>query len=166
MIFSIGITHIISLRIILNRSSSSLLGYRLENIKQSQPSKWRRLTLNRRQMINYSFNDTQFFIFPGESPIVRAYLDVVRDTVCGLTLLTQEHVEEGNRNDIGPLNIDLRLKGLDWPLIGITMVGQRRLINIEWALRLVIAQNIPGDFIECGVWRVVAQSLLVLYSEH
>ncbi len=33
------------------------------------------------------------------------------------------------------------------------MIGQRRLINIEWALRFVIANNIPGDFIPYRVWR-------------
>ena len=33
------------------------------------------------------------------------------------------------------------------------MIGQRRLINIEWALRRVISLNVPGDFMECGVWR-------------
>jgi hypothetical protein len=46
-----------------------------------------------------------------------------------------------------------RVKGLDWPLIGITMVGQRRLVNVEWALRFVISNKVPGDLIECGVWR-------------
>ncbi|CAF1327584.1 unnamed protein product [Rotaria sp. Silwood1] len=95
----------------------------------------------------------QNFSFPSESPLVRAYLDVVRDTVCGLTLRSQERAVDGDRNHIRPLNIDQRIKGLDWPLIGITMVGQKRLINIEWSLRLVIANEIPGDFIECGVWR-------------
>ncbi|CAF4691486.1 unnamed protein product [Rotaria sp. Silwood2] len=33
------------------------------------------------------------------------------------------------------------------------MVGKKRVINIEWSLILVIANEIPGDFIECGVWR-------------
>jgi hypothetical protein len=45
------------------------------------------------------------------------------------------------------------MSGDDWPSIGITMLGQKRLVNIKWASRSVIANNIPGDFIECGVWR-------------
>jgi O-methyltransferase len=34
-----------------------------------------------------------------------------------------------------------------------TMVGHQRLDNVEVAVRLAIEENIPGDLIECGVWR-------------
>ncbi|CAF2157574.1 unnamed protein product [Rotaria magnacalcarata] len=84
--------------------------------------------------------------------MVRAYLDVVRDTVCGLTLRTQERAYRSD-NQSRPMDINERIKGLDWPITGITMIGQRRLINIEWAIRFVIANGVMGDFIECGVWR-------------
>ena len=47
----------------------------------------------------------------------------------------------------------LRENGLDWPLFGYTMVGMRRLENIEYCIRSVIADEIGGDFVECGVWR-------------
>ena len=97
--------------------------------------------------------DNQRIIFPNESPLIRRYLDVVRDTVCGLTLQTQERAVEGDVNNIKPLNIEKRIQGLDWPLFGITMVGQSRLMNLEWALRFVIVNGVLGDFIECGVWR-------------
>jgi hypothetical protein len=96
----------------------------------------------------------QLFTFPDESPFVRLYLNVVRDTVCGLTLRTQEHAAQGIPIvKIVPMDVAQRIVGEDWPAIGITMIGQSRLINIEWALRFVIANNISGDFIECGVWR-------------
>ena len=94
------------------------------------------------------------FPFPDESPLVRLYLNVVRDTVCGLTLRTQELSVETNIDaKKRPFNLEQRIAGEDWPSIGITMIGQRRLINLEWAIRFAIANNIPGDFIECGVWR-------------
>lgn len=94
------------------------------------------------------------FIISSESPIVRLYLDTIRDTVCGLTLRTREFsVVPGVRIKKKTLDIESRILGVDWPWIGITMIGQNRLVNIEWALRLVIDTNIPGDFIECGVWR-------------
>jgi len=153
VVLCVGIAFTISLLICLTQSLKSWHEYLFENSRSDQLPKWETLTSNLRQMINYSSNDSQFFIFPDESHLVRAYLDVVRDTVCGLTLRTQEQAVHGSLSNIRPLNIDQRLKGLDWPLIGITMVGQKRLINIEWALRLVISKNIPGDFIECGVWR-------------
>ncbi len=101
-----------------------------------------------------SNDNRELFIFPDESPYIRLYLDVVRDTVCGLTLRTREHAAAGiTVVKIVPLEVPKRIVGSDWPLIGITMIGQKRLVNIEWALRFVIAYNIPGDFIECGVWR-------------
>ncbi len=34
-----------------------------------------------------------------------------------------------------------------------TMIGRVRLENIEVCLRQIIAENIPGDCVECGVWR-------------
>lgn len=43
--------------------------------------------------------------------------------------------------------------GLDWPAQAETMVGLRRLDNIRKAIETVIKEDIPGDFIETGVWR-------------
>jgi hypothetical protein len=34
-----------------------------------------------------------------------------------------------------------------------TMIGRRRLENIEFCLSEVLAKNVPGDCMECGVWR-------------
>ncbi|CAF4644518.1 unnamed protein product [Rotaria socialis] len=109
-------------------------------------------TSDLRHVTNISYEGYQFFVFSHESPMVRAYLDVVRDTVCGLTLRTRERAYSSD-SQARPMDIGQRIKGLDWPLTGITMVGQRRLINIEWAIRFVIANDVMGDFIECGVWR-------------
>jgi hypothetical protein len=99
-------------------------------------------------------DDKELPLISNESPLVRLYLDIVRDTVCGLTLRTQESSVVPGINVIKhPFDITLRTAGEDWPLIGISMIGQSRLINIEWALRFVIANDVSGDFIECGVWR-------------
>jgi len=46
-----------------------------------------------------------------------------------------------------------RLNGLDWPTYADTMVGLKRLENIQYCFQEVIKNNIPGDFIETGVWR-------------
>ncbi|CAF3437351.1 unnamed protein product [Rotaria socialis] len=110
-----------------------------------------RRTSHIRHIRNISYEGYQFFVFSDESPMVRANVDVVRDTVCGLALRTQECAYVDNKTC--PMDINQRIKGLDWPLTGITMVGQRRLINIEWAIRFVIANGVKGDYIECGVWR-------------
>ena len=43
--------------------------------------------------------------------------------------------------------------GEDWPMIGYSMIGKHRLANIQYCLETVHEANIPGDFVECGVWR-------------
>jgi hypothetical protein len=47
----------------------------------------------------------------------------------------------------------LREQGLDWPLFGFTMTGTRRLENLQSCLEACLRENIPGDFVETGVWR-------------
>lgn len=135
--------------ILIKSSYKSLLVSELES---SSPPRSVKSTI--RRVIISSSADNQSIIFKDESPLVRLYLDTVRDTVCGLTLRTQEQsVLPGVTADKIPFNLEKRIAGEDWPLIGISMIGQKRLINIEWALRLVIGNEVPGDFIECGVWR-------------
>lgn len=52
-----------------------------------------------------------------------------------------------------PFNPDLRENGMDWPLMADTMIGLKRLDNIQYCIEEVIRNNIPGDLIETGVWR-------------
>lgn len=49
--------------------------------------------------------------------------------------------------------IELRKEGIGWPVNGLTMVGMKRLDNIQFCVEDVIKNNIPGDVIETGVWR-------------
>jgi cephalosporin hydroxylase len=46
-----------------------------------------------------------------------------------------------------------RFEGKSWPKTGDTMIGYKRLSNIEFCLIDIIRKNIPGDCIETGVWR-------------
>lgn len=46
-----------------------------------------------------------------------------------------------------------REEGRDWPSIAYTMVGMKRLNNVQHAIETILAQNVPGDIVECGVWR-------------
>ncbi len=46
-----------------------------------------------------------------------------------------------------------RINGVDWPAYADSMVGMKRIDNIEFCFREVIKNNVPGDFIETGVWR-------------
>ena len=43
--------------------------------------------------------------------------------------------------------------GQDWPDVAHTMIGMKRLDNLQYCIEEVIANDIKGDFIETGVWR-------------
>eukprot|EP01105_Mastigella_eilhardi_P002278 TRINITY_DN1278_c0_g1_i2.p1 TRINITY_DN1278_c0_g1~~TRINITY_DN1278_c0_g1_i2.p1 ORF type:complete len:327 (-),score=81.79 TRINITY_DN1278_c0_g1_i2:62-1042(-) len=90
-----------------------------------------------------------------EAMLERHYLDTVRDSLLGLTHRTTELSVAPNAGDrvVHALVLNDRVEGKDWPVFGLTMVGGRRMENIEWALRKVVGEGVPGDFMECGVWR-------------
>jgi O-methyltransferase len=46
-----------------------------------------------------------------------------------------------------------RIGGEYWPGYADTMIGVKRLDNIEHCVRSVLSENIPGNLIETGVWR-------------
>ena len=53
-----------------------------------------------------------------------------------------------------------RIVGKDWPVYADTMIGLKRLENIEFCLNKIIDDGIPGDLIETGVWRGGATILM------
>jgi O-methyltransferase len=75
--------------------------------------------------------------------------------------LTVAPVSEPDRQD--------RISGNDWPANGMTMVGLKRLTNVQECVRQVIADRIPGDLIETGVWRggtaILMRALLDVYDD-
>ena len=61
-----------------------------------------------------------------------------------------------------------RWEGRDWPLFGYTMAGRRRLDNVQACIEDVLAEDVPGDFIEAGAWRggttIFMRALLKAYG--
>lgn len=53
----------------------------------------------------------------------------------------------------GGFETDVRLMGRDWPSNAHTMIGAARMRNVRFAVESIIADQIPGDLIEAGVWR-------------
>lgn len=47
----------------------------------------------------------------------------------------------------------LREQGYDWPSRAESMIGLRRMDNIQQAIATIVAEDVPGDLIETGVWR-------------
>jgi O-methyltransferase len=54
---------------------------------------------------------------------------------------------------IEPDRMGERQEGRDWPLEAETMVGLKRLENLQDCVTSVIRNGVPGDLIETGVWR-------------
>jgi O-methyltransferase len=48
---------------------------------------------------------------------------------------------------------EVREEGRDWPSDAESMVGLRRMANIKHCVEQVLADRVPGDLIETGVWR-------------
>jgi O-methyltransferase len=53
------------------------------------------------------------------------------------------------------VNVDpsKRLEGEDWPADAETMIGMKRLDNIQDCIETILRDEVPGDVIETGVWR-------------
>jgi O-methyltransferase len=52
-----------------------------------------------------------------------------------------------------PFDPAARQTGGDWPLFGYTMIGMDRLSQLQRCIETVLAEAVPGDLIETGVWR-------------
>lgn len=96
------------------------------------------------------------------------YLDLIKKVL--LRLIPGEHYQAVGRENIqkelqallepnqwevvkrNPLP-ETRREGLDWPADAETMIGLKRLENIQHCVADVIEKNVPGDLIETGVWR-------------
>lgn len=50
-------------------------------------------------------------------------------------------------------NTDERMNGRDWPHYAETMIGYKRLSNLQYCVTDIIENNVEGDLIETGVWR-------------
>jgi hypothetical protein len=64
---------------------------------------------------------------------------------------------------------DRRAEGQDWPADAETMIGLKRLENIQTCVTDVIEKGVPGDLIETGVWRggacIFMRAVLQAYGE-
>ena len=76
------------------------------------------------------------------------YLDLIKKS------LLNAIYQDDNYND------KARENGKDWPQKAHTMIGLKRLNNIQFCIEDVLEKNIPGDVIETGVWRGGATILM------
>jgi O-methyltransferase len=51
------------------------------------------------------------------------------------------------------LDREKRIEGRDWPPSALTMIGMKRLDNLQACVEGVLLQGVPGDIVEAGTWR-------------
>ena len=91
-------------------------------------------------------------------PVVRVMIDVVA------RLARSAGLEIARR----PANESAKEEGRIWPVLADTMIGLKRLDNLQFCVETVLRDGIPGDLIETGVWRggscIFMRSILMAYG--
>ena len=77
------------------------------------------------------------------------YLDLLKKVLTRIIFPDRIMGAEGEE----PFDPGAREIGMDWPSEAETMVGLRRLDNLEFCVADVVRRGVPGDLIETGVWR-------------
>jgi hypothetical protein len=93
------------------------------------------------------------------------YLQLMKLALTGLTeseptkmLIGEDRSREGMT--VVPATVEERTIGYDWPANALTMVGMQRLDNLQACVETALADGVPGDLIETGVWRGGASMLM------
>jgi O-methyltransferase len=104
---------------------------------------------------------------PGPEPeaLRRAYLELLKLALCDLVGTTTGSVgrmEDGivASRELAGDGRRLRAAGMDWPKYGLTMVGLRRLDDLQGCVEQIVRDGVEGDLIEAGSWRGGASMLM------
>lgn len=84
------------------------------------------------------------------------YLDLLKRSLTGMLIRDPSIYQLNTPITPGktyPYDHILRETGADWPSQALTMVGLKRLENIEECMLDIWADEVDGDFLEAGVWR-------------
>ncbi len=77
-------------------------------------------------------------------------------------------LEDPPEGEYAKFHRGIREHGWDWPSRAFTMTGMKRLRNFRHLIERVIADGIPGDIIETGVWRggstIMARAVLAAFD--
>ncbi len=100
---------------------------------------------------------------PGLERMRTAYLDLLKLCLCdlaGARTLSVSRTGDTRRaesqvkcRELDEAELSLRVAGAEWPFSGLTMIGLKRLDDLQACVESVVADGIEGDVIEAGVWR-------------
>lgn len=95
---------------------------------------------------------------PDAQALRAAYLDLLKLALCDLTGTSTVSVGKWPDGSLTSRELRgehrrLRSAGMDWPLQGLTMVGLKRLDDLQACVESVVRDGVAGDLIEAGTWR-------------
>ena len=134
------------------KKNASLLARQIEAVMTVTDYDVRSLYLDllRRNLTRYGMHERM----PSEWPLRRRLLFKAVNTLHSF------------RNDTGQRGREL---GLDWPAEAETMIGMQRLTSLQHCVETALTEDIPGDLIECGVWRggacILMRAVLAAYGD-
>ena len=111
------------------------------------------LDLMKRSLTASIYDESGWSIIDTVEPVSKSPLQLLRSRVGTklIEFLRRKSVVLVRRK--ASFNKEMREEGKDWPIFGYTMAGHRRLDNVQMCVEDVIANSVPGDFMETGVWR-------------
>jgi len=95
---------------------------------------------------------------PADPQLATAYLDLVKGCITRMSFPDGRWDSDLIR--VLPFEPGLRADGLDWPTEAETMVGMKRLDNLQGCIEVALRDGVPGDLVETGVWRGGAAILM------
>ena len=102
---------------------------------------------------------------PGLEGLRAAYLELLKLCLCDLagtaTTSVWTHTDGSLLSrELAGDELEIRVSGADWPLHGATMVGLRRLDDLQACVETIVRDGVEGDLIEAGTWRGGASILM------
>jgi len=118
-------------------------------------------------------------VLRADTSLADHYLDVIKRhlTRSDYTVSTEQAIPLTVRQFLNVRGLKLSQVSMDseedgssaWPESAETMIGMKRLDNLHYCIRDVLARNVPGDFIECGAWRggatIFMRAALLAYND-
>jgi len=95
---------------------------------------------------------------PAEASLRTAYLELLKLSLCDLAgagTVSVGRTPDGKvfSRELTGEQLRVRAAGMDWPAHGLTMVGLRRLDDLQACVETVVRDGVHGDLIEAGAWR-------------
>ncbi|KPM54927.1 macrocin O-methyltransferase [Frankia sp. CcI49] len=134
--------------------------------------------------MSYSTTTANTETAPGSSELTERYLTLLQDTLTFSlwdSLDGQVWIPEGTAKRtlvrflekygleiIRRTTAEKREHGGDWPRLAHTMTGSLRMRNLRDSVETVLAEGVPGDLVETGVWRggscILMRGILFAYG--